>query len=143
MPVSTWIAAFSFGPCARRKRSPFLDLLEGAEHRAQVEFRIGRAGAGQEPVQHVDRRIGRNGAGADRLAQMRDEEGAAAGTGKGRHGLLDADAIGVGLDDSRGVCAAGVVAQDAPVRGEGVEIDMEDATRGVLRDRREWCWSER
>src|SRR5215212_5578422 len=53
---------------------------------------------------------------------------------EGGHGLLDAGAIGIRLDHGSGFGATHMVAQGAPVRSKGIEIDMEDTAGGVLRD---------
>ena len=104
MPVSTWSAAGSRAPGAA-ERGPFLDLLPGSEDGPQVVFGVGGAGAGQEAVEHVDRgiRAPRRGRGASRgcaTKKVRQPARAAAGT------ALDADAVGVGLDDGRAFRAA-------------------------------------
>jgi hypothetical protein len=92
------------------ERSPFLDLLERTENGAQIVFDVSGAGAGKQTVQHIDRRIGINRANADRLAHMRHEERAATGARQSRHGLFDAGAVGIRLDDGGGFRTARVVA---------------------------------
>ena len=51
----------------------------------------------------------------------------AAGRGEGGRDLLDAEAIGVGLDDGGDAHRrADALGEQAPIRGDGVEIDLED-----------------
>ncbi len=107
---------------------PFVDLGHRAEDGTQVECAIDARGAGQQAVQHVDHRITGSGAHPPGFRQMGDEEGAAARLPERRHGPLDADAVGVRLDD-RGRVGPGAVAQEPPVRRERIEVDGENPSR--------------
>ena len=113
---------------------PLLDLFQRAEHRPQVVRPVGGSGAGQKAVQHVDHGIGRGRAHAPSLDGVGDEEGAAAGAIERRHSLLDANAIGVGLDDRRRLGGADPCGQGAPVGDQGGQVDGEKPARLILAD---------
>ena len=88
---------------------------------------IGCRRARQQAVEHIDRRLGRDRAHAPRLGQIGDEEGLAAGLAERGRDLLDAAAIGVGLDHGGAFRRHGAAAERAPVGVDGGEIDGEDA----------------
>ena len=76
---------------ARGERAPFGDFLVRAQDGSQPRLGVGRPTAGQEAVQHINRRGRQQRAHAPALAEMRDEEGLAAGHRQRRGGNLDAE----------------------------------------------------
>ena len=117
---------------------PAREFLGAADHRRKPMLAIVgmRVGARLQAVQHIDARLRprrQRRAHPRALAQLRDEEMAAARGVQGGGGGLDANSIRVGLDH-RGDCAGAPRAASAAIVGKRGEIDGEDA--GRLRRRR-------
>ena len=84
-----------------RERSQRASSAPRADHRRQARGGVvADLGAGLEAVEHIDPRVVSERRARPRaLADMGDEEDAAAGAPQSGRGVLDADPVGVGLDD--------------------------------------------
>ena len=99
MPVSRCSAAAGGFGCVARERRPALELRGAADRRREAEGGVvgERVGLRLEPVEHIDARVGlrQQRAQASALADLGDEEDAAAGGVERRRDRLDAEAVAV------------------------------------------------
>ena len=108
---------------------PVDDFGQGIEDRAKVVGDQGFEATRQDAAENVDVRLGRDLAKPYAFFRQRHEERAAARPGQRGAGLLQPDAVGVCLDDRRGL--AGDLGRDgAPVRDQRREVDGEAGARG-------------
>ena len=77
-----WIAGREPASARAAVGGPVAHLRQAREHRAQVEARVVRLGAGQQAVEHVDGGAGLHLARGPALADAGDEEGLAALVGE-------------------------------------------------------------
>ena len=134
MPVSRCSAAgggFALGPGERR---PALELRRAADRRREAEGDIvgERIGVRLQPVQRIDARVGlrQQRPQALALADLGDEEDAAAGGVERRRDRLDAKAVAVGLDHRGAIARRGAARQLPPIVGQRRDVDGQDR-RGV------------
>ena len=118
---------------ARRVARPGAPFFGRADDRARVrgQKRLRHGVVLQQSVERVDARVGaaERGAGAAGFAGVRDEEGSAPRLGERAHGLFEACAVSVGLDDGGALRGRGDGRQLAPVGDERGEVDRQDSLR--------------
>ena len=131
MPVSRWSAEGDVSAAARRMAGPALELPNAADHRPQAVLDVaGRTGAALEAVEDIDDRVlGQDAPRGDALGQLGDEEDARAGRPERRRRPVEADPIGVRLDDGARASGRGKRREPAPIAGKRAEIDCQASRR--------------
>ena len=112
---------------SRDEMIPFGKLDQTVDHRPRIGLDEAWPRRDRKAVEHIDYRLPCNRSHPPRFRQMRDEEGLAAGGRQHRGDLLEADAIGVGLDHGGAFARHHARQQHLVVGGDGAEIDGQDA----------------
>ena len=112
-----------------QQRTPFtapaLDLLEGVQHGPRVELDQRVHSARQRAFEYADLGSGSQRAQLPRFGRRRDEKSAATFAQQAAHDGLDAEAVGVGLDDRGTIRRHRAVAEQSEVARQSVEIDAQ------------------
>ena len=117
-----------------RERGPAFELRRAADRRREAEGGVvgERVGLRLQPVEHIDARVGLRQQRAQplALADLGDEEGAAAGGVERRRDRLDPEAVAVRLDHGGAIARRGAARQQPPIVGERGDVDRQDRRRG-------------
>ena len=121
---------------------PLRQFQQTADYRPRIDFRKGRAAAGQGAAQHIDGGVGQDHAQAARLGKVRDKERSTAGAGERLADRLKPAAVAIRLDHSGAIHRQRLLAEQIPIRLQRRKVDSEHAARFVLRRPGvDWLWA--
>ena len=105
--------------------APTLDLLERVQHGPCLDLARARPRCPRARPRTRRSPLGRQRAQLARLGERRDEESAATLAQQAARDALDAEPIGIGLDDGGTIAGLRALAEHAEVARQSVEIDAQ------------------